>query len=138
MSEEGLVARLSAKTLSKHLLACREYFFLENEFLREYIVDKLSDNFEWYDNALSDQGKEKFKKIPFILTTSDNLCSVINQKLFISTDFKPPKHVKSLSSDYELVEPKNEKEPATIWSHFCYFFIFFLDFAVFTDFAKKS
>jgi len=110
LSKEGLVSRLSAKTLSKHLLACREYTFLENRLLREYIIDKLSDNFEWYDNSLNTQGKEEFKKIPLIFTTSDNLCSVVSNKIFISTDFKPPKHVKSLSSDYELVEPKNEKE----------------------------
>lgn len=110
LSNEGLIARLSEETLSKHLLSCREYSFLENELLREYIVDKLSDSFEWYDNSLNKQGKEQFKKIPFIFTTSDNLCSVVSQKVFISTDFKPPKHVKSLSSDYELVEPRNEKE----------------------------
>lgn len=110
LAREELVVNFTAESLAKHLLVCSDYSFFEDKLIREFILDKLSDNLTWYEEALTDKGRNSFKNIPLIYTVSDKLYSVSDVRLFISTDFVPPKHIKGLSDDYELIEPINGKE----------------------------
>ena len=99
----GFITELSSKTLAKHLLTLNDYSFFMNTDTREFLVDLLATDTKWY-TELDEDEIEKFSSIPFIQTESDHLYGLsTDKKLFLPTDFEPPKHIKNLNGDYELV-----------------------------------
>jgi len=109
LSNEKLICKFNGLTLILHIMHQKNILIFKNQVLREFIIDVLSSNLSWYDN-IPDKFKEVFSRIPFIYTVSGKLCSVHNTDLYISTTFEPPKQIKGLSSDYELVNPDNDHQ----------------------------
>lgn len=109
LNNEKLICKFNALTLILHIMHQKNILIFKNQVLREFIIDVLSSNLSWYDNT-PDKFKEVFSRIPFIYTVSGKLCSVHNTDLYISTTFEPPKQIKGLSSDYELVNPDNDQQ----------------------------
>jgi len=108
LAEKKLISHLSSNSLSKYLLSIEDYSFLEDQEVREFILEKLTENIFWYDQ-LNQKKKNKLNMIPFIHTVSDNVYSLEDAKLFISTSFTPPKHIAGLKSDYDLIDTTNPK-----------------------------
>jgi hypothetical protein len=103
LKNKGLITQLSPESLSEHLLMLNEYSFFNNSDTREFLVDLLAANTKWY-TELGENEKEKFSSIPFIQTENDTLYALsTSKKLFLPTDFEPPKHIKNLDGEYELV-----------------------------------
>ena len=99
----SFITELSSESLVKHLLILNDYSFFKDVDTREFLIDLLADDIIWYDELDEDE-VEKFSYIPFIQTESDNLCTLShNKELFLPTKFKPPKHIKNLSGEYELI-----------------------------------
>ncbi|WP_457593029.1 DUF3883 domain-containing protein [Hydrogenimonas sp.] len=100
---DGLITQLSSDTLIKHLLNLDDFSFFEDKDTREYIIDILTENIEWF-NELDEYEKDIFCDIPFIETVDGNLYAKYSDvKLYLPSDFTPPKHIKSLTNEYEVI-----------------------------------
>jgi len=99
----GLITQLSSDTLIKHLLNLDDFSFFKDKDTREYIIDILTENIEWF-NKLDEYEKDIFYEIPFIETVDGNLYASYNDiKLYLPSDFTPPKHIASLTNEYEVI-----------------------------------
>lgn len=104
------ITKLSSESLAKHLLILNDYSFFKDVDTREFLIDLLADDISWYEE-LDDDEDEKFLSIPFIQTESDNLYTLsTDKKLFLPTKFEPPKHIKNLSGEYELISCIGSKQ----------------------------
>jgi hypothetical protein len=100
---EGLITKLTSKTLIQHLLLLYSFDFFKKKETREYLIDILTENITWLDELTSNQISTLYY-MPFIETVADNIYSKDTEiKLFLPTNFTPPKHIKSLEGEYELV-----------------------------------
>jgi len=103
LKHDGLITQLSSDTLIKHLLNLDDFSFFEDKDTREYIIDILTENIEWF-NELDEYEKNIFYDIPFIETVDGNLYARHSDvKLYLPSDFTPPKHIKSLTNEYEVI-----------------------------------
>lgn len=97
------IIKFSSETIAKHLLLLNNFHFFQDKNTREYLIDSLTENISWFED-LSDYEKLTLNSMPFIETVTDNIYSKnTDTKLFLPTNFTPPKHIKSLEGEYEIV-----------------------------------
>jgi len=101
----GFITKFTPKTLIQHLLLplLDSFEFFKQKETREYLIDILTEDISWFDD-LSDNEKLTLNSMPFIETVTDNIYNKnTNTKLFLPTNFTPPKHIKSLEGEYEII-----------------------------------
>jgi len=97
---EGLITQLTSETLMQHLLLLDSFEFFRKQETREYLVDILTEDISWFDELINHQ----ITTMPFIETVANNIYSKDTDiKLFLPTNFTPPKHIKSLDGEYEII-----------------------------------
>lgn len=100
---DGLITPLTSDTLIQHLLLLGSFEFFQKKDTREYLMDILTEDISWVKD-LSDYEKATLNSMPFIETVTDNIYNKnTNTKLFLPTNFIPPKHIKSLEGEYEII-----------------------------------
>lgn len=100
---DGLITALTSDTLIQHLLLLDSFEFFKQKERREYLIDILTEDISWFED-LSDFQKSTLNSMPFIETVTDNIYNKnTNTKLFLPTNFTPPKHIKSLEGEYEII-----------------------------------
>lgn len=100
---DGLITQLTSDTLIQHLLLLDSFEFFKQKETREYLIDILTEDISWFEN-LSDFGKSTLNSMPLIETVTDNIYNKnTDTKLFLPTNFTPPKHIKSLEGEYEII-----------------------------------
>lgn len=100
---DGLITELTSETLIQHLLLLNSFEFFKQKETREYLIDIFTENISWFEN-LSSYEKSTLNSMPFIETVTDNIYNKnTDTKLFLPTNFTPPKHIKSLEGEYEIV-----------------------------------
>ncbi|MDD2382894.1 MAG: DUF3883 domain-containing protein [Sulfurospirillaceae bacterium] len=100
---EGLITQLTSATLIQHLLLLDSFEFFQKKEAREYLIDILAEDISWFEN-LSQYEKLTLNSIPFVETVTDNIYNKnTDAKLFLPTNFTPPKHIKSLEGEYEII-----------------------------------
>ena len=101
--KQAFIIKFSSGTIAKHLLLLNNFYFFQEKNIREYLVDSLTEDISWFED-LSDFEKSTLNSMPFIETVTDNIYSKnTDTKLFLPTNFTPPKHIKSLESEYEII-----------------------------------
>lgn len=100
---DGLITQLTSYTLIQHLLLLHNFEFFKKKGTREYLIDILMEDVSWFE-YLSDFKKSTLNSMPFIETVTDNIYNNNTYtKLFLPTNFTPPKHIKSLEGEYEII-----------------------------------
>jgi hypothetical protein len=100
---DGLITPLTSDTLIQHLLLLGSFEFFQKKETREYLIDILTEDISWFED-LSDYEKLTLNSIPFVETVTDNIYNKnTDTKLFLPTNFTPPKHIKSLEGEYEII-----------------------------------
>jgi hypothetical protein len=103
-----LITEVSSKTLITHLLNINSFDFFQNNNTREYVLDILTESIDWIDE-LDESKKNKFYNIPFIKAVNGKIYSKnTNVKLFLPTNFTPPKDISGLESEYEIISVEQE------------------------------
>jgi len=99
----GLITQLTSYTLIQHLLLLDSFEFFKKKETREYLMDILTEDISWFKD-LSDYEKATLNSMPFIETVTDNIYNKnTDTKLFLPTNFTPPKHIKSIEGEYEII-----------------------------------
>ncbi len=100
---DGLITQLTANTLIQHLLLLNSFEFFKKKETREYLIDILTEDITWFED-LSEYEKLTLNSMPFVETVTDNIYNKkTDTKLFLPTNFAPPKHIKSLEGEYEII-----------------------------------
>lgn len=100
---DGLITQLTSYTLIQHLLLLDNFEFFKKKGIREYLIDILTEDISWFED-LSDYEKSTLNSMPFIETVTDNIYNNnTDTKLFLPTNFTPPKHIKTLEGEYEII-----------------------------------
>ena len=100
---DGLITQLTSYTLIQHLLLLNSFEFFKQKETREYLIDIFTENIFWFEN-LSSYEKSTLNSMPFVETVTDNIYNKnTDTKLFLPTNFTPPKHIKSLEGEYEII-----------------------------------
>lgn len=100
---DGLITLLSADTLIQHLLLFDTFEFFQKKEIREYLRDILTEEITWFED-LSEYEKSILNSMPFVETVTDNIYNKNSDtKLFLPTNFRSPKHIKSLEGEYEII-----------------------------------
>ncbi len=100
---DGLITQLSSVTLIKHLLNLDDFSFFKDKDTRECIIDLMTKKIEWFD-SLSSFEKSQFYETPFIETVDSRLYAKNSDvKLYLPSDFTPPKDIESLTDEYEVI-----------------------------------
>jgi len=100
---DGLITPLTSDTLIQHLLLLDSFEFFKKKETREYLMDILTEDITWFED-LSNYEKLTLNSIPFVETVTDNIYNKnTGTKLFLPTNFTPPKHIKSLEGEYEII-----------------------------------
>lgn len=100
---DGLITQLTSDTLIQHLLLLNSFEFFQKKETREYLIDILTEDISWFED-LSDFEKSTLNSMPLIETVTDNIYNKNTYtKLFLPTNFTPPKHIKSLEGEYEII-----------------------------------
>lgn len=101
--KQAFIIKFSSETIAKHLLLLNNFYFFQEKNIREYLVDSLTEDISWFED-LSDFEKSILNSMPFIETVTDNIYNKnTDTKLFLPTNFTPPKHIKSLEGEYEII-----------------------------------
>lgn len=101
--KQAFIIKFSSETIAKHLLLLNNFYFFQEKNIREYLVDSLTEDISWFE-GLSDFEKSTLNSMPFIETVTDNIYNHnTHTKLFLPTNFTPPKHIKSLEGEYEII-----------------------------------
>jgi|LWDU01.1.fsa_nt_gi hypothetical protein len=105
---DDLITKISSKTLITHLLNKDSFEFFQKNDTREYILDILTENIAWLD-GLDESEEIKFYNMPFIEAVDGKIYSKnTDVKLFLPTNFTPPKDIKGLESEYEIISVEQE------------------------------
>ena len=106
--EQTFILKFSSEILVKHLLLLNNFDFFEDKDTRDFLLDTLASNTNWFNNLSSyyyNDEKERFLSIPLVKTVSNRLYSVnSSKKLFLPTGFNSPSNIKGLEGEYELVD----------------------------------
>jgi hypothetical protein len=102
-NHKPLLLELSSCELAKHIIKNREIDFCLNEEVRIKVLEYLSMDIGWVDH-LSPPDLKFLLSIPFVLIESGNLVSLDSgRKVFLSSGFEPPDHIRGLRGEYDLV-----------------------------------
>jgi hypothetical protein len=102
-NHEQLVKELSSDVFIQHILLNIEAEFCEDDELRHYVLDFISNNINWIE-SLGIKELAKLKSIPFIVTESGHKLTLNSDRPFyIGGGFNTPENISDLNGVYELV-----------------------------------
>ena len=114
-NEHELITDLSSRSLIEHLIRIPEdeYEFFEDKDTREYLIDLLAQDISWIEVLSDTDENEWLHNMPFIATESGNIYAKSEgNNLYLSAGFTPPKHIKNLKGEYEIINAVDDKQHA--------------------------
>lgn len=100
--QDSLIAELNSSTVAKLMTLHYPSIDFQNDEIRETLIEIIAYDISWIDE-FNEKQMSRFKQVPFIKTVSDKLYSLSEIKLYISTSFTPPQHIKGLTGNFELI-----------------------------------